>query len=727
MSSYMRQRAGYLAAQAKRNTGSLRVALYCTFWCLSFALGAIALTPAHAAERAAIVVSVPGLDSEPVPNALSDGRMVATALREMNFSTLLIENPSAANLRDIPAEVQKHVSGSRLVMLYVVGPALSVRNDNVLLAHDSNHRSEAQLRESGLLLNDLIDQLSRDGNRSVVAILDSSGVPAVALRSAPALTGLSSFPQPRENLLMALANMPGAITSRVENGENGVYATAVVNTLRSANEGLFSAFKSIRRNVREATAGVLLPAIEGGLRSNEILRPPPPSEERVDDRKPMLDQILWSFVRDSADETDFDVFAQIFPTSAYRERALGRRVRLASASQLGVGNLVRAFTTASATTPADNDTRELLSATTGDRAPPPPLRIWPRELPATPNGLSTWATKCDELAADPDDPMRLTAGVRWDLVNRRAAIRACIAALVKEPDNRRIQFQLGRVLDIANQHDWAHIFYNQAIERSYSAAVANLAYMYMTGRGRPVDLQEAIRLLRIGADLGNLRTRTDLGESYLRGAGVPQSIPEAILWLRLAGAMGWPNAIDILGNLYFQGRGVEKNLTWGVELFAASAAVGNTNAMVNLGRAYLYGQGVERNLKTGREWLERSTAGGNPFAPFFLAELYVNGSGVAKDLKRAVALYTVSAERGFGQARFELGQLYERGVGGKPEPITAAFHYTLADRQTYETPVSPEITQRARSRLAEIGRQLRPAERTELEGRIKAWLELNGN
>lgn len=697
----------------------------CALWGLSLFLG-----PAQAAERAAIVLSVPGLRDEPLPNATADGRMVATALREMDFSTLLIEDPAAANLADIPAAVQKHVAGSRLVIVYVVGPALSLRNENLLLARDSGFRTEAQLRETGLPLDKLVDEISSAAGRSVVAIIDSSGVPAVVLRAFPTLAGVSPVPQRKDNLLVALANTPGAVTSRVENGENGVYATAMVNTLRGANEGLFAAFRNIRRNVREATAGVLLPVIEGGLRSNEVLRRPSPAEDRVDERAPMLDQILWTFVRDSADETDFDVFAQIFPSSAYRERALGRRVRLASASQLGVGNLVRALSApAPAAAPADPATLEQFSATTGDRAPPQPLRTWPRELPATANGLTNWATKCDELAADPDDPMRLTAGVRWDLVNRRAAIRACVAELARDPSNRRMQFQLGRVLDIAGQHSWADFFYRQAMERSYSAGIANLAYMYMTGRGRPAELPEAIRLLRLGADLGNLRTRTDLAESYLRGAGVPQSVQEAVLWLRLAGAMGWPNAIDILGNLYFQGRGVEKNIAWGVELYATAASIGNTNAMVNLGRAYLFGQGVERNLKTGREWLERASAGGNPFAPFFLAELHANGTGVPKDARRAVQLYTISAERGFGQARFELGQLYERpgAVGRQPDRISAAFHYALADRQSYETPVSPEITQRARERLAEIRRQLRPAEQTELDDRIKAWLELNGN
>lgn len=725
----MRLWTNYLEAKrCRRSTGALTRA---TIWAFGCALWAFSTLPgaAQAAERAAIVISVPGLRDERLPNATSDGRMVATALREMDFSTLLIEDPRAASLPEIPAAVQKHVAGSRLVILYVVGPALALRNENLLLAQDSGYRTEAQLRETGLPLDRLIDEISRETGRSAVAILDSSGVPAAVLRAFPTLTGVSSFPQRKDNLLVALANTPGAVSSRVENGENGVYATALVNTLRSANEGLFSSFKNIRRNVREATAGVLLPVIEGGLRSNEILRRPPPAEERVDERAPMLDQILWTFVRDSADETDFDVFAQIFPASGYRERVLGRRLRLASASQPGVGNLVRALSAPAAAAPTEPAALEQFSATTGDRAPPQPLRTWPRELPATTGGLANWATKCDELAADPDDPMRLTAGVRWDLVNRRAAIRACIAELVKDPSSRRIQFQLGRVLDIANQHSWADFFYRQAMERSYSAAVANLAYMYMTGRGRPADLPEAIRLLRVGADLGNLRTRTDLAESYLRGAGVPQSVPEAVLWLRLAGSMGWPNAIDILGNLHFQGRGVEKNLAWAVELYAAAAAVGNTNAMVNLGRAYLYGQGVERNLNRAREWLERSSAGGNPFAPFFLAELYTNGTGVAKDARRAVELYGIAAERGFGQARFELGQLYERpgAVARQPDRITAAFHYALADRQSYETPVSPEITQRARSRLAEIRRQLRPAEQAELDDRIKAWLELNGN
>ena len=350
----------------------------------------------------------------------------------------------------------------------------------------------------------------------------------------------------------------------------------------SPGASIHQVFRDVRRVVREATAGKQLPIVEGGQDLSFALRSPPPQDDATSNSTPELDAILWNYVRGSADDGPLAGFLDAFPLSPFAERAQARRVRLASATQSGIGSLSRQLgTDTNLPTPAKPVDRIL--AATGDRTPPAPLRTWPDRLPDTPEGLGQQTTDCDRLAADPDDPMRITPGVGWAGVNQSAAVQACVVALAKDAGNRRLAFELGRALDVAGRFDWAIYYYKQAADQGYSAAVANLSYMAFTGRGRSIDMVEALRLLHLGAALGNLRSRTDLAMMYMRGTGVPKALDEGILWLRLVGANGWPNAIDILGTAYLEGNGVPQDPVAAAELFETAAWIGNTNAMQNLG------------------------------------------------------------------------------------------------------------------------------------------------
>jgi hypothetical protein len=680
------------------------------------------VTPALAQQRAAVVIGNATYAAAPLVTAVQDARAVGSILREMNFNVLLVENATAADLKSLPKAISDHTRGADLTFVYVAGHSVGLQRENVLLPVDARDGTEADVRTSGLGLQALTAAIASPAS---IVVFDAGFAAPVAIRGATAGTGFVPVERPKENTLIAFSATPGSVAPKPQGGVNGPYATALLNALSNPNVPVLDVFRDVRRTIREVSRGSQLPTLQGGLRDALVLRVPPADAEPPVPA-PLLDQVLWTFVRESADEQDFDVFARAFPTSRFTERARARQLRLASATETGVGTLRRQITSSSATVVLTGLEPELAIATTGDRAPPQPLRAWPRELPPSRSGLATMTRTCDDLAADPDDPMRISPGVNWNAVNRRAAVRACILDLVREPENRRLMFQLGRVLDISGYHAWAEYYYRQAMERNYSAGVINLAYMYLTGRGRQTDQAEAVRLMRIGADMGNLRARTDLGFSYLRGQGVEQSTPEALLWLRLAGANGWPNAIDVLGNMYQNGQGVPKNDALALELFATSAWIGNTNAMVNLGRAYIDGRGIAKDLNVGRGWLERSSDAGNPFAPFFLAQLYINGAGVAKSVPRAQELLNLSANRGFGQARFELGQLLERGAGVPPNLVEAAFNYGLADKITYETPVSPDVIAQARARLEDVRRRLTAPQREAVDRRIEEWVRLNG-
>ena len=101
--------------------------------------------------------------------------------------------------------------------------------------------------------------------------------------------------------------------------------------------------------------------------------------------------------------------------------------------------------------------------------------------------MKTLVTDCDLYAADPNDPQRQVPGVTNGLVNIRDALRACAFSLAADINNPRLQFQFGRVLEIARRYSWAEHFYELAGKQQYSAALINMGYMARVGMGREID------------------------------------------------------------------------------------------------------------------------------------------------------------------------------------------------------------------------------------------------
>jgi hypothetical protein len=90
---------------------------------------------------------------------------------------------------------------------------------------------------------------------------------------------------------------------------------------------------------------------------------------------------------------------------------------------------------------------------------------------------------CDHLAADPEDPGRLSSvpGVTGNALaveaNVLAAVSVCIEAHEKYPDAPRFAYQLGRALVGAGMLEDAEPFLISAGEKEYAAAFALLGDM----------------------------------------------------------------------------------------------------------------------------------------------------------------------------------------------------------------------------------------------------------
>lgn len=81
-------------------------------------------------------------------------------------------------------------------------------------------------------------------------------------------------------------------------------------------------------------------------------------------------------------------------------------------------------------------------------------------------------TECDLLAADPDDPKKVAPGVPLEGLTAEHLLEACVAALEHDPENPRLQFQLGRVLMASGAEADGMVALRRAAEADYPAANA---------------------------------------------------------------------------------------------------------------------------------------------------------------------------------------------------------------------------------------------------------------
>jgi TPR repeat protein len=133
---------------------------------------------------------------------------------------------------------------------------------------------------------------------------------------------------------------------------------------------------------------------------------------------------------------------------------------------------------------------------------------------ATPDAI----TKCDRLAAHPEDPDHLGIGVPSKKVNLPKAVAECERELKKQPDNPRIRYQYARVLAYSGRWAEAAPLMKQAADAGYRQA--QFVYGLFVDRGRegaPRDVCVAEQYWLKAARNGRQHARVLYVDEYLKG------------------------------------------------------------------------------------------------------------------------------------------------------------------------------------------------------------------
>jgi hypothetical protein len=692
--------------------------------------------------RMAVIVGNAEYPDAPLDNPVNDARLVAQTLTELGFDVSLYLDVNAAQMPLLLDKLSEKMADADIALFYFAGHGLQYRGENLLLPVDTDFKSVKGISTAGLPLSQVLDRITAGAKGIRIVVLDACRNELAATGEGGDLkAGFNFVEAPAGEVLIAFSTGAGELAFDSAGGGNSPYAIALVNALQQAGADLYDVFRTVRRAVRSGTGGQQIPWITGSIETKLVLRParsaeaPPPTPASgpalvttLTGEVLTLDRVLWEYLETSGNPDDFDRFIEIFPDSPYVDAARERQdielaavtddaitrdgVRLAPeqiVTEMGIGDVE----------PGDTGRSSTLIDQSGEYVMRDSFRTWPLTLPQTELGLATAATDCDEEAADPLDPAKLTPGVSLANLNLRRALRACAFALAVDPENPRLLFQFGRVLDQARRYDWANAYYDAAIASGYGAAMVNRGYNARMGRGQDRDHALAFALYLRAATTGNLRARTNVGTAFRLGEGVEKNPEEGVLWYRLAASMGWPHATTALGDAYRNGTGVEKDPVEAVALYRAAAEQGQTTAMANLGRAYLEGNGVEKDVVEGLRWLERSRGLGNGYAPLFAGRFYLRGGdGIAADPAQARALFEDATRRGNAQGYLELANGWLDGAFGTPADIEEAFRNALL--------AEAGRAGKADELVAEIAPQLAPGREAALRDEVKVFLDQNG-
>jgi TPR repeat protein len=266
---------------------------------------------------------------------------------------------------------------------------------------------------------------------------------------------------------------------------------------------------------------------------------------------------------------------------------------------------------------------------------------------------------CDLAAASPTDPTRPEniVGIRTERIDPKVALPACKAALAVEPENPRLLFETGRILEVGKNDAQARIYYEKAAAFAHAGARNNLAMFYLKGRGGlPKDDTKAAELLKLAADQGLANAQYNLGALYANGrGGLQKNNEQAVHYLKLAADQGEANAQAILGVCYINGvGGLPKDDMEAARLLKLAANQGSSVGQFNLGFFYETGRG-----------------------------------GLPKSDEEAARLYKLAAEQGWSGAQYRLALLYEAGRGGLPKNNEEAKRlYKLAAEHGYPNALS---------------------------------------
>ena len=126
-------------------------------------------------------------------------------------------------------------------------------------------------------------------------------------------------------------------------------------------------------------------------------------------------------------------------------------------------------------------------------------------------------TECDRLASHGRDPGHVAPAVSSSGMDKPSAIAACQRAVAADPDNPRLNYQLGRAYGYSGRGEEAMPYRLKALEADYPQSLFVIGYLYSIGRTIEPDICKTYELWQRAARYRRLAALVALPRHSLRG------------------------------------------------------------------------------------------------------------------------------------------------------------------------------------------------------------------
>jgi localization factor PodJL len=152
--------------------------------------------------------------------------------------------------------------------------------------------------------------------------------------------------------------------------------------------------------------------------------------------------------------------------------------------------------------------------------------------------------------------------------------------------------------------------------------------------------------LRAAAANGDHSAEYEIAARYADGRGVARNMNEAVRWLERGANMGFAPAQFRLAAIFEKGEGVKKDIGTARKYYLAAAEKGHAKAMHNLAVLYAEGMDGKPDYRAAAHWFRRAAAYGVADSQFNLAVLYARGIGIEQNLAESYRWFALAANSG---------------------------------------------------------------------------------
>jgi hypothetical protein len=221
-------------------------------------------------KRLALVIGNSTYTTSPLKNPVNDARSMETALKEVGFEVMKVENASNANMKKAIDEYgTKLKSGNYDVgMFFYAGHGLQVKGNNYLVPVDAKIQAENEIEYECVEAGRVLAKMESAGTRVNIIVLDACRDNPFE-RSWSRSTqggGLATMDAPVGSIV-CYATSPGKTASDGD-GTNGLYTQELLTHLRTPNVPLEEVFKRVRIGVINKSGKAQVPWETSSLTGN---------------------------------------------------------------------------------------------------------------------------------------------------------------------------------------------------------------------------------------------------------------------------------------------------------------------------------------------------------------------------------------------------------------------------------------------------------------------------